>query len=87
MAYSAQMLRGQLSQAYAMAPAAQALQGHSLQQVPAPKTGSTAAGVQILATAATAPRAAPLLGASAAGPSEVQQADELYTPALACARA
>ena len=38
---------------------------HVQQQVPAPKAGSTAGGVQVLANAATAPKAAPLLAAAA----------------------
>ena len=69
------MLQGQLNQVTALAPAAKALQrqrGHSLQQVPAPRKGSATGGVHILATAATAPSAAPLLAASAAHTRQVQ---------------
>ena len=81
MACYAQVLHGQLNQVNATAPATKALQGHSLQQVPAPKIGSSAGAVHILAVAATALSAAPH---SAAGLSQVQHICTLYSSALAC---
>lgn len=83
MTYFAQVLRGQLNQANAVAAATTALQGHSLQQAPAPKTGSPAGGVHIRVTAGTAPVTAPPLPVSAAGPPQVQQACGLCMRTLA----
>lgn len=78
------MFKEQLNQVNAQArtiKSPQDHQGHSLQQVPVPKTGSTAGVVQILATAATALKAAPH---SIAGYSQVQHTFALYLRALAC---